>query len=303
MTKEALMAGSGAGDPSQDALHAGRRWRRFASLSSLVAIAALVGASAAAAGPVKPGDQQTISANATWAEAMASNWSCDPSAFNYDYKVDFVIPGTVLAGDGPTRAGEADLRKPWVSFTERRFRWPAGGCNEQGTIRDVEELCAPWLNTDDFRFTADPLTGTARLSVDVRCDDGRGFDFYRVTWNREGGSAAAHCNYDRAYAQLTPACEALMPAWQLELEKKFWDEYGARASSSAAHGGWAWGSWNPGSWGGGITDVSSSSTRGLGAPTICGHSAAGVQCLKGVHTGWTAAYGIDQLYTYAQQGD
>jgi hypothetical protein len=282
---------------------ASERRAALLSLRALVALSLLAAPSTAAASVVMPGDQPTVTANATWAEARAMNWTCDADAFNYNYAVNFVIPGDVLSGDGPTRPGEADLRKPWVSFTEERFRWPEGGCNTQGYLRDVEELCAPWLNTDDYSFTADPATGEARLSVDVKCDDGRGFDFYRVTWERQPDSAAVHCDYYSTYDKLEPACKVLMPAWQLELDDKVMDQYTARTSSSAAWGGWGWGSSEKGSWGGGIADMTSTTTGDLGSPTICGHSAAGVKCLKGVHTGWTASHKIDELYTDAQLGD
>lgn len=140
---------------------------------------------------VAPPEQSATSTGGMWLHGKVGSgsdfpgWSVDPDYGGLmTFRVDLVDPGTVLTGQGPTAPDEADLRQPWISIVEEHANPPEGGGSE-GWLRDVEELCSTWINPTTLTKEIDRVNDRIRVSADVPCDDGRGYDFYRVTWEGE----------------------------------------------------------------------------------------------------------------------
>lgn len=83
--------------------------------------------------------------------------------------VSLVVPKGATTGTAPT--GLVDLARPWAVVTETSL----------STGRDV---CSSVANPEDWNegsLAADSITWVGAW-VDVRCDDGNGYLFYRVHW-------------------------------------------------------------------------------------------------------------------------
>lgn len=162
-----------------------RTWVGRWLLSMAAAVLAVVFApSAHASEPT----QAVVSTGGVWLEGWAGS-DADVPGWGVDddygglmrFRINYVDPGLVLAGDEPSSEGAADLREPWISIVEEHATPPEGG-GSQGWLRDVHELCSSFVNPSNATTEIDEAAKRIRVSVDVSCDDGRGYDFYRVTW-------------------------------------------------------------------------------------------------------------------------
>jgi hypothetical protein len=231
------------------------KWLRLFPLLAVLGLGVFV--SPAMAGDVG-GDQDAVSTGAAWLSVAKTKHPCltgetDPVyGGGVSYDLTFVDPGRVIKATGPLgRPGEADLRKPWVSFSEEHFV-PAAGCHG-GFRTDVRTLCSSFANTDPNWTLGAPGSAwygqgrTARLAFDFSCNDGRGYDSYRYI--TDGYIAYTH------------------PAPSV---------------------GWGWGTTGPGEWSGGIDFVGNwaeptHSPDGSGifysqTSKLCGHDSSGFQC-------------------------
>lgn len=72
-----------------------------------------------------------------------------------------------------------DLGRPWATVSETIVSDPAAGHAGDGT-----QVCSTASNPQRFEpgaLTGDSWVGT---SVDVTCDDGAGYQFYRILWDK-----------------------------------------------------------------------------------------------------------------------
>jgi hypothetical protein len=92
-------------------------------------------------------------------------------------EVTLAVPQGPVAGTAPTAS--VDLRRPWAAVSEWVITDPASGHRRNGT-----QPCRGVANPN--RWDPGALSDDGRTwvgtSVDVTCDDGAGFVFYRMTW-------------------------------------------------------------------------------------------------------------------------
>ena len=98
---------------------------------------------------------------------LANAYVVAPFANGADFSIEAVVP-TQASGLGTT--ADVDGRSAWVGISEA---WPAPMAGLNSTF-----ACERVANVQ--RIAADMTGGS--LTLDVHCDDGNGFAFYRLTW-------------------------------------------------------------------------------------------------------------------------
>jgi hypothetical protein len=78
------------------------------------------------------------------------------------FEADFALPEGVVTGTGPTASGDPDLRKPFAALVE------------------VDNGIQCWTLSNLENYDVSQRDGLIKVRFDARCDDGRGYDFYRV---------------------------------------------------------------------------------------------------------------------------
>jgi hypothetical protein len=136
------------------------RWKAVVAGVMSVAGALVATQGVAAAGSAL----QVVRSGAT---LLANAYVVAPFANGADFSIEAVVP-TQATGGAPTP--DVDGRSPWVAMSEA---WPASMAGVNSTF-----ACESVGNVQPI--SAD-MSG-AGLVLDVHCDDGNGFAFYRVTW-------------------------------------------------------------------------------------------------------------------------
>jgi hypothetical protein len=91
-----------------------------------------------------------------------------------------VTPGVATASPA---SGSLDIGRQWAVLTEWMSSDPASGYQ-----RDGQMLCSTATNPSTATSSADSAGTWNGASVDLRCDDGAGYAFYRVQWSASPSS-------------------------------------------------------------------------------------------------------------------
>jgi hypothetical protein len=137
------------------------------------ALFAIGGASAASAASIAAQGQAAAATDGT--VALGKTSYVDAAGVTHGFWGTFVIPAGTVTGTGQIGSDPVDLQKPWVNFAET-------------LSTDRYALCLQNSNPTSYSAgTPGSAPGTVTgLYVDVRCDDGAGYQFYRLTFVGDG---------------------------------------------------------------------------------------------------------------------
>ncbi len=138
-------------------------------------VAACLGLSAPASAQENPADQRSRSQSAVvtggWMAKGGLHTKDGRGGTNFFFAM-LMRPGGDVDGNGPQRPGEPDLREPWVALLQ----------TSTDALGKNRTECVSLANPASARYDGTGRDEIPAIFADVQCDDGRGYDFYRVEW-------------------------------------------------------------------------------------------------------------------------
>lgn len=83
-----------------------------------------------------------------------------------------MLPGGNVEGSGPQRPNDPDLREPWVALVKTATDAAGRGRTE----------CIGFSNPASASYEGAAIGRVPSMFADVKCDDGLGYEFYRLHW-------------------------------------------------------------------------------------------------------------------------